>query len=93
VNVQNYSRIVVQAYSDKASAASGCSMQFSTDRTNWDNVAAAATVSAATVDITVLAVTAEWFRIVYTNSTTAQTEFRLSAVGHDGGEVPAALVL
>jgi hypothetical protein len=88
--VGNYSTITVQAYASHASAANGLSMEFSTDNTNWDNKTTAS-VSATTLDVTVLHVQAPFFRLVYTNGATLTTSLRISALAHDGAMVPAAL--
>lgn len=77
--VSDHAGISVFAYSDVASAANGLSMQSSSDGTNWDSQLNVS-VAAATREIHTLAVVSKYFRIVYTNGSAAQSEFRLQVI-------------
>ena len=85
--VTGYSGITIFAYSDVASADSGLSMQSSSDGTNWDSQLNV-TVAASSREIHTLAVISKYFRIVYTNGSAAQSEFRLQvAYTSDDGKL------
>lgn len=77
VDVSAYAQVRVNVYASHGSSANGLSMQFSPDGTNWDLITAF-TVNATTDTTYVLPVTHKFFRIVYTNSTTNLTTFRLN---------------
>ena len=68
--------IGIQVFSDKASATNGLSVEFSTDGINWD-VTDTNTVALNTGITYNFPCIAKYFRVVYTNGGTAQTEFRL----------------
>jgi len=85
-DVDQYSLIVVTVHSDVASATDGLEMQFSMDGNNWDRVKDITTVANASQTafggaFTVIPIV-QFFRVVYTNGGTIQTEFRLSAKYH-----------
>lgn len=69
----------VAPYSDVASAIDGLSIQYSMDGINWDHDDVY-TIPAATGKNYQVQRIAEWYRIVYTNGTVAQDEFRLSTI-------------
>lgn len=75
-DISQYGIIVITTYADEASATDGLSVQFSSDATNWDSTDVF-TVPAATGKTFSFQAAAQYFRVVYTNGTTAQTEFRL----------------
>ena len=73
--------ISASVYASHASAANGMSMEFSSDRTNWD-VKYQYSVSATTALVKVQTVQGKWFRLVYTNGATTTTALRLQALCH-----------
>lgn len=75
-DVAQYSGITVMAYSDVASAEGGLLLQSSQDGTNWDS-SLPVTVGAGIREIHTLAVISSYFRVVYTNGSAGQGEFRL----------------
>lgn len=80
-DVSAFSTISVIIFSDVASATLGLSMQFSTDEVNWDRTIDY-TVNANNVQRYAFPVEAQFFRIVYTNGSLPQTEFRLQTIFH-----------
>lgn len=78
-DITKYAAVTVSVFSDKVSVTNGLSIQFSPDGTNWDNTNNH-TVSASTPHVTTDAVQAKYFRVIYTNGTTAQTSFRLQVI-------------
>jgi hypothetical protein len=78
IEITNYSAINVAVKSDVASATDGLSMQFSPDGINWDHTHNY-TVGVGGVSFC-QAVELRYFRIVYTNNTSAQTYFRLTTI-------------
>lgn len=79
-----FASVSVQVFASHASAASGLSMEFSTDNSNWDEKHTA-TVAAATEREFIFPAHAKYFRIVYTNGGTNQTAFRLQTILHVQG--------
>lgn len=79
VDVLGYASICVSVKSDVASAASGLSLQFSSDNSNWD-IAYGHTLPAGSGRTFKLGVEARYFRIVYTNGGTGQAYFRLQTI-------------
>lgn len=80
-DVSGYQGIVVNVFADVASASGGLDFQFSSDNTNWDHSETedvAAGVGAAFRIFT----KAKYFRVVYTNGATPQSEFRLQTILH-----------
>lgn len=78
-DVREYAEITVFLYSDVVSSADGLSLEFSTDAVNWDDKTIL-TAPAKTVVKKILPVIAQYFRIVYTNNSVAQSEFRLQVI-------------
>lgn len=91
-DVSAYAAIVINLFTDQLSAASGVSLQFSSDNTHWDIVEAFAITSTqlSTGQSYTLTPRAKFFRIVYTNGATLQTAFRLQTVYHVGAVTPGA---
>ncbi len=103
-DVSDFGAIVVNVYTDVASATNGLSLEWSSNGTNWDHTQTY-TVAAATATVYNLAIRARYFRIRYTNGAGAQTTLRLQAIysysdpnqtsmtaqvtGSDGGQVAA----
>ncbi len=78
-SVYNYKEIAVYVYSNIISAVNGLSLEFSSDGTNWD-FKTQSTIAAATGGCTRIAVSGQYFRVVYTNSGTNQASFRLQTI-------------
>jgi hypothetical protein len=78
-DVTDFGVMEISVYSDVASATDGLSIEFSSDGTNWDHKDAY-TVPAATGKNYSVQRVAKYFRIVYTNGGTIQTEFRLQVI-------------
>ena len=77
--VSDYSSIIVSVATDQASALNGLSIQQSTDGTNWDFLDNFTLPAGATKTYNV-PVQAQYFRVVLTNGTTAQTFLRLQTI-------------
>ncbi len=80
-NVSNYASVSIFYKSDVGAAASGLSIQFSTDNSNWD-VQLVGDLGAKTFQIHTLIPAVQYFRVVYTNGSTAQSSFRLQCTFH-----------
>ena len=80
-DMTEYVDIRVSVFADQASATDGLQMQQSTNGTNWD-IADSYTIPASTGKIFSVGVSAKFFRVVYTNTATAQTVFRLQVKYH-----------
>lgn len=80
-DVSQYASVTVQLISNVASATDGLSMQQSPDGTNWDNIDAYS-IPAAIGKNFGIHVSANFFRVVYTNGATLQTSFRLQTIYH-----------
>ena len=80
-DIKDYSAINISVWADQDSATGGLSMEWSQDGTNWDekmNVS----IGANRVESYEFGVRARYFRIVYTNGSTAQGAFRLQMILH-----------
>lgn len=75
-SVKDFGMILVSLLSDADSATDGLSVEFSPDNSNWDSQDVF-TIPANTAKTFSFQPIYEYFRIVYTNSTGAQTFFRL----------------
>jgi len=82
-DVSAYNSVTIQLFADQDSAADGMSFQFSPDNVNWDEQ------NDYNLEITVsetrrfqFPVTAQYFRVVYTNGGVAQTAFRVQTILH-----------
>jgi hypothetical protein len=78
-DVHDYGALTCQLYADEDSAANGMTFQFSTDNTNWDDVYSFTMTGGETRRFQ-FPVCAQYFRLVYTNGTTAQTVFRVQTL-------------
>jgi hypothetical protein len=83
VDVSQFSSVAVTVHSDQDSAADGMAFEFSQDGTNWDDV------YSFNLDASVsqtrrfqFPVTAQYFRVNYTNGTTITTQFRVQTILH-----------
>lgn len=77
--VDEYEAVIVQLISDKASATDGLKFETSPDGTNWDHIHSY-TYPTADAGVGVHweeSIPGKYFRIVYTNTNSAQTYFRL----------------
>ncbi len=82
-DVTAYNSVTIQLFADVDSAADGMSFQFSPDNVNWDeqndyNLE----VSISQTRRFQFPVTAQYFRVVYTNGGSAQTAFRVQTIFH-----------
>ncbi len=80
-DVSQFVSVSILYKSDVAAAASGLSIQFSQDNTNWD-VQLVGDLGAKTFQVHRLVPAAKFFRIVYTNGSDAQSLFRLQCIFH-----------
>lgn len=79
VNVLNYAQVAVVVISDQSSATNGLKIQFSSDGTNVDHTHSYS--YAAAFGHAIQAHThARYYRVTYTNGTTAQATFRLQSI-------------
>jgi hypothetical protein len=78
-NILSFSLITVFVYSDVASATDGLNVQFSTDGIHWDSNDVF-TITAKTGKTFSFQPQTEYYRVVYTNGSTAQIEFRLQVI-------------
>lgn len=78
-DVTQASTVSVFAKSDEKGVTGGMEFQFSTDAVNWNTVGTH-TVLAGAVCVVESTVVAQFFRILYTNGTTAQTTFELQTI-------------
>lgn len=78
-DVSDYSHITTTVFASHASATDGLQIQQSSDGTNWDFVDSY-TIPATTGKSFSAAVSAKFCRVVYTNSGTLQTVFRLQTI-------------
>jgi hypothetical protein len=89
IDVTDYSNIYVTVKSNVASATDGLSIQQSHDGTNWDHTDEF-TISANSGKTFSFQAGAKWFRVVYTNSGTGQTFFRLQTMFKKSGGVESS---
>ena len=82
-DVTHFASVSIQLFSDEDSAVDGMQFQFSIDGVNWDEV------NSFNLDTAIsgtrrfqFPVTAQWFRVVYINGTTAQAAFRVQTILH-----------
>ena len=78
-DIKNESVIIVTVFSDVASATDGLSVQWSTDAINWDG-ADVFSIPANTQKTFSFQPVARYYRVVYTNGTSEQSEFRLQSI-------------
>lgn len=90
-NIVNISSIMVNVYSDVASATDGLSAQQSSNGTDWDNVDNY-TIPSGGKNFTVNP-HSKFFRIVYTNGAIAQSEFRLQIILKQNVATPSSVRL
>lgn len=77
--VKDYGIIYVSTMSDVASATNGLIIQQSSDGINWDHTDEY-TINASSAKTFSFQAALQYFRIVYTNGSTAQTYFRLQVI-------------
>ena len=80
LNVFNQTATNVYVYSDQSSATNGVSLQFSSDGTNWHETDAYTYTAGGNALIITTPTRAEYFRLIYTNGTVAQTVFQLQTI-------------
>ncbi len=86
-DVTRFSSITVTSKSDVNNAASGISLEFSPDGTNWDIKLIGHIVGKKTHTHT-LRVINKFFRVVYTNGSSGQSSFRLQTIYHTDNSLP-----
>jgi hypothetical protein len=80
-DVSDYAAVACTVYADVDSGASGMQFQFSTDNSNWDDVYSfTMDVSDSDTRRFQFPVTAQYFRLVYTNGGGAQSAFRVQTI-------------
>ena len=84
-DLDGYSNITCQLDSSHNSATDGMTFQFSTDDSNWDDVYTFTYTAANGARRFQFPVTAQYFRIAYTNGGTLQTHFRVQTLLHRTG--------
>jgi len=83
VDCIGYSAVAVTVHSDKDSATDGMKFQFSIDNTNWDDSYDwTMDVSSSSTRRFQFPVTARYFRVNYTNSSQATSDFRCQTILH-----------
>lgn len=88
-DVTNFSEMRISVISNQASAADGLSIQQSPDNSNWD-ITDTYTIAAATAKTFVVPRQARFFRIVYTNGSSAQGSFRLQSILNRTATAPSS---
>jgi hypothetical protein len=78
-NVLEYSTISVNVFSDVDASTLGLELQESNDNVNWDRIKKF-DVSANNDVSHIIGVVAKWFRVKYTNGSSAQSEFRIQTL-------------
>jgi hypothetical protein len=81
-DIRDESVLVISVYSDVASDTDGLSIEFSTDNTNWDHKDVY-TIPSGTAKTFTSQPVARYFRVVYTNGVSGQSEFRLQVIKHN----------
>ncbi len=84
IDILTYDTITVTVDASHNSATDGIKLQFSTDNSNWDDVYPFTYTAADGARRFQLPVTAQYFRVVYTNGGTGQSHFRLQTILHYG---------
>jgi len=84
-NVSNYAVIAASVFADQISAVNGLVFQWSSDGTNVDRTEPSSLTSTTNGRAFSFSVRAKFFRIVYTNGTSAQGAFRLQTTYHQTG--------
>jgi len=82
-DVSAYASVAVSIYADVDSGSGGMTFQFSSDGSNADDVYSFTLDASASADRRFqFPVTAQYFRVVYTNGAGAQSAFRLQTILH-----------
>jgi hypothetical protein len=81
-DVSAYTSITIQLDASHDSATDGMTFEFSTDNSNWDDVYTFDYTASDGARRFQLPVTAQYFRINYTNGGSAQTHFRVQTILH-----------
>jgi hypothetical protein len=81
-DISRYSSITIQIDSSHDSATDGMTFEFSSDNTNWDDVYLWTYLAADGARRFQFPVTAQYFRVNYTNGGTGQTHFRVQTIFH-----------
>lgn len=87
-DVSIYSAVTITLYADVDSATDGMRFEFSTDNTNWDDTYTfTMDVSASDTRRFQFPVTAQYFRVRYTNGAGAQSAFRVQTILHSNNQM------
>ncbi|UCH26699.1 MAG: hypothetical protein JSV66_03360 [Trueperaceae bacterium] len=82
-DVSKFTSVAVTVHSDKDSAVDGMKFQFSQNNTDWDDTYAfELTQSESQTRRFQFPVTAQYFRVFYTNGSTLTTQFRVQTILH-----------
>ena len=80
-DVSDYASVAITLFADVDGATDGMSFQFSTDNSNWDDtIAFTMDVSDSNTRRFQFPVTAQYFRLVYTNGGGGQSAFRVQTI-------------
>jgi hypothetical protein len=79
IDTLDYSMINISVFADKSSATDGLSIQQSCDGTNWD-ITDDFTIYASTGKTYSMQNACKYYRLVYTNGTATQNQFRLATL-------------
>jgi hypothetical protein len=80
-DVSQYASVAITVHSDEDSAADGMSFEFSQDNTNWDDAYRFNLIAASSQTRRFqFPVTAQYFRVNYTNGTATTTAFRVQTI-------------
>ncbi len=82
VDILTYDIVTITLDSSHDSATDGMTFQFSTDNSNWDDIYIFTYTAADGARRFQFPLTAQFFRVVYTNGGTNQTHFRVQTILH-----------
>ncbi len=82
IDILSHDIVTITLDASHDSATDGISFQFSTDNSNWDDVYPFTYTAADGARRFQFPVTAQYFRVVYTNGGTNQTHFRMQTILH-----------
>lgn len=87
-DILGYAAVTITLYADVDSATDGMTFQFSVDNSNWDDVYTfTMDVSESDTRRFQFPVTAQYFRVVYTNGSGAQSAFRIQTILHAANQL------
>jgi hypothetical protein len=89
VDILDFGIIFCTVYTDQDSAIGGLSLQLSSDGVNWDN-SDDYSIYANTGKTYSIQPSTQYFRVVYTNGSTPQAEFRLQVIKKKTNSLPSS---